>query len=190
MKKVIERLGQQLNRATLRERVRRILLEWAAGQIEVETLLVLDPTDFSKPYAEKMQYLARVRDGSRGQLRDGYWCCQVVGVRRDSAQVLPLYQELYSQRAPDFVSENEEILKAVEAVSQATGQRGIWVMDRGGDRQEVLERLLEGGRRFLVRQRGDRHLACGQGVHSGHQIASTCWLPYREAVVKQSGQGE
>ena len=40
-----------------------------------------------------MQYLARVRDGSRRQLRDGYRCCQVVGVRRDSAQVLPLYLE-------------------------------------------------------------------------------------------------
>ena len=86
MKKVIERLGRGLNRAGLREQVRKNLLEWAAGQIEGETLLVLDPTDISKPYAEKMQYLARVRDGSRKQLRDGYWCCQVVGVRRNSAR--------------------------------------------------------------------------------------------------------
>ena len=190
MKKVIERLGRGLHRAGLRERVRKNLLEWAAGQIESETLLVLDPTDISKPYAEKMQYLARVRDGSRKQLRDGYWCCQVVGVRRNSAQVLPLYQELYSQKAPDFVSENAEILKAVEAVSQATGKRGVWVMDRGGDRQEVLERLLEGGHGFLIRQRGDRHLVCGQGLRSGHELASRCRLPYRETVVKQSGQGE
>ena len=44
MKKVIERLGRGLHRAGLRERVRKNLLEWAAGQIESETLLVLDPT--------------------------------------------------------------------------------------------------------------------------------------------------
>ena len=86
---------------------------------------MVDPTDISKPYAEKMEDLARVRDGSKGELRDGYWCCQVVGVRRGSAQVLPLYQEPHSQKAPDFVSENEEIIKVVDSVSQATGRRGI-----------------------------------------------------------------
>jgi hypothetical protein len=50
-----------------------------------------------------MEYLARVRDGSDGVIRDGYWCRQVVAARRGSAEVLPLYQELYSQDAPDLV---------------------------------------------------------------------------------------
>lgn len=63
-------------------------------------------------------------------------------------------------------------------------------MDRGGDRQEVFGRLLKGGHHFLIRQRGDRHLVCGTGLHSGHQVASMRRLPYRETVVKQSGQGE
>ena len=191
MKKVIERLSRQLNRAGLRQRVRKNLLEWAAGQIEGGTLLVVDPTDISKPYAEKMEYLARVRDGSSGELREGYGCCQVVGVRRGSAQVLPLYQELYSQEAPDFfVSENQEILKAVNAVSQATGKRGIWVMDRGGDREEVLQPLLEGQHAFLIRQRGDRHLICGGSQPSGKQMASKCRLPYRETVIQETSKAE
>ena len=190
MKKVIERLSRQLNRAGLRQRVRKNLLEWAAGQIDEETLLVVDPTDIRKPYAEKMEYLARVRDGSSGELRDGYWCCQVVGVRRGSAQVLPLYQESYSQEAPDFVSENQEIHKAVAAVSQATGKQGIWVMDRGGDREEVLRFLLEGDHKLLIRQRGDRHLLCGRSPQSGHQIAAKCRLPYRETVIKETSKGE
>ena len=50
---------------------------------------MVDMTDISKRYARKMEYLARVRDGSRGKLRDGYWCCQVVaggaGQRRGDA---------------------------------------------------------------------------------------------------------
>ena len=190
MKKIVERLSRQLNRAGLRECVRKNRLEWAVGKIEEETLLVVDPTDISKPYAEKMEYLARVRDGSRGELRDGYWCCQVVGVRRGSAQVLPLYQELYSQKAPDFASENEEIIKAVEAVSQATGGRGIWVMDRGGDREEVLKPLLKGKHAFLIRQRGDRHLLCGRSQKSGEEIAAKCRLPYRETVIKETSEAE
>ena len=98
-------------------------MQLAAGRIDSQTLLVVDPIDISKPYAKKMQYLAPVRDGSEGRIRDGYWCCQVVGARCGSAQVLPLYQELYSQ-SPDFVSENDEILKAIRRVSGATGGAG------------------------------------------------------------------
>jgi len=132
MKKIIERLSRQLNRRRLRKRVRENLLDLGARCLGEDTLLLIDPTDISKPYARKMEYLARVKDGSEGGIRDGDWCCQVVAARRNSAEVLPLYQELYSQKAPDFESENEEILKAIEQVSIGTGGQGTWVMDRGG----------------------------------------------------------
>jgi hypothetical protein len=114
LKKIIDRLSRQLSRAGLRERVRENLLRLAAGRIGEETLLVIDPTDIGKRYARSMEYLARVRDGSEGVIRDGYGCWQVVAARRGSAEVPPLYQELYSQDAHDFDSENDEILKAVE----------------------------------------------------------------------------
>ena len=94
LKKVMARLSRQLNRKGLRERVRKNLLTLAAPRVGKETLLVVDLTDISKRYARKMEYLARVRDGSRGKLRDGYWCCQVVAVERGSAEVMPLDQEL------------------------------------------------------------------------------------------------
>ena len=48
-------------------------------------------------------------------------------MERDSPVVVPLYQALYSQRAPDFVSENDEILKACEAVWNATEGLGMVV---------------------------------------------------------------
>lgn len=190
MKKIIERLSRQLNRQGLREEVRKNLLELAAERIEPESLLVVDPTDISKAYAEKMEYLARVRDGSEGQVREGYWCCQVVGARRGSREVLPLYQELYSQEAPDFVSENEEILKAVTRVAEATEGRGIWVLDRGGDREEILKPLLEAEHGFIVRQRGDRHLLAGGSKRSVEEWAAKCARRYRETVVKETKEGE
>ena len=190
MKKVIERLGRQLNRAELREKVRVNLLRLAAKRIDQESLLVVDPTDISKPYASKMQYLARVRDGSDGGIRDGYWCCQVVATRRASREVLPLYQELYSQKAPDFDSENEEILKAIEKVSSETGGEGTWVVDRGGDRKEIIVPLLRWKCRFLIRLRGDRHLVVRRGAKRVEEIAAQCRLPYRETVIKESQDDE
>ena len=57
---------------------------------------------------------------------------------------------MYSQKARDFDSENEEILKAIETVSRGTGGRGTWVMDRGGDRREILALLLRCGALVLL----------------------------------------
>lgn len=190
MKKIIERLSRQLKRSGLREQVTENMLDMASSRIDKETLLVIDPTDISKPYARKMEYLARVRDGSSGAIREGYWCCQVVAARRGSAEVLPLYQELYSQKAADFESENDEILKAIERVGSRTGGRGTWVIDRGGDRKEIIEPLLRWNCPFLIRLRGDRHLIVRRTPRRAEEIAERCRLPYRETIVKETTEGE
>ena len=79
-----------------------------------------------------MEYLATVRDGSEdGQLVNGYWTTQVIAAKLGKNQVLPLYQELYSQKAPEFRSENEQVIKAMDMVGQSCHNRGIWVIDRG-----------------------------------------------------------
>lgn len=44
------------------------LIEQAAPRIEDDTLLVLDLSDMTKKYAEKMVNLGRVRDGSEKDL--------------------------------------------------------------------------------------------------------------------------
>jgi len=190
LKKIIERLGRQLERRGLRQQVRENLLTLAAPRVTTNTLLVVDPTDLSKRYARSMEYLARVRDGSEGKLANGYWCLEVVAVQRGTAQVIPLYQELYSQAAPDFLSENQEILGAIEAVSQAVGGRGIWVMDRGGDREELLKPLLQSGKAFLIRQRGDRHLIWRRSAQTVEATAARCRRPYRQTIIKQTGEQE
>ena len=41
-----------------------------AGRIGERTLLILDLSDIAKPYAEKMEHLARMRDGSTGAIAD------------------------------------------------------------------------------------------------------------------------
>jgi hypothetical protein len=83
-----------------------------------------------------MQYLSKVRDGSTGEITDGYWVCSVVGAEVEREDIIPLYQHLYSAAAPEFVSENAEILRCIETISSYIGENGIWMMDRGGDRGE------------------------------------------------------
>jgi len=190
LKKVIERLGRHLKRREVRERVEKNLLELGAERVGEETLLIVDPTDISKPHARRMEHLAQVRDGSTGKIGPGYWCCQVVGVERDSPDVIPLYQALYSQRAPDFVSENQEVKKATGAVLEATGGRGVVVIDRGGDRRELLEPLVREERAFVIRMRGDRHVEHRRRKQAVEEVAAGCRPRYRATVVREEGAKE
>ena len=128
-----------------------MLCRMAAARIQDLTLLILDLSDISKKYARRMEYLARVRDGSEDGLANGYWLLQIIGAESGKHMVLPLYNRLYSQRSPDHQSENIEILTAIETVSQATQGKGVWVMDRGGDRDKLLFPLIKSKRRFLIR---------------------------------------
>ena len=136
------RLSRNLGRPELRAHLGAAVLREGGARIGARTLLVLDISDIAKPYAEKMQYLARVRDGSTGDIVDGYWLCQVIGVENEAAAIVPLYSALYSQKAPDFQSENEQIKTAFSQVAAACEGRGVWVVDRGGDRGELYAPLL------------------------------------------------
>ncbi|MCZ6595720.1 MAG: transposase [Bacteroidetes bacterium] len=81
----------------------------------------------------------------------------VVGVSGCGDKIVPAYSELYSLES-ELTSENQKILKAISRISSALGRAGIWVMDRGCDRFELMYRLLRDSIYFVIRQRGDRHL--------------------------------
>jgi hypothetical protein len=131
-----------------------------------------------------MQFLGRVRDGSAHDFASGYWTLHVIGAQVGSSRMLPLYQRLWSSQAPDFVSENEEILAAVDAVRAHTKNRGVWVIDRGGDRINLFGPLLERNARFLVRLRGDRHLVYKGKTLLAGEVARGCTCTHRKRVVR------
>ena len=82
------------------------------------------------------------------------------------------------------MSENDEILRAVDAVRSHVGGRGVWVIDRGGDRINLFDPLLERDARFLVRLRGDRHLVHDGVALPARQIARGCRCTHRRAVTR------
>lgn len=102
----------------------------------------------------------------------------------------PLHLSLWSQGAPDFDSENERILHALDMVRSQINGRGIWVMDRGGDRENLLEPFLERTLRFIVRLVGNRNL-----VYKGHlvlaeKLAASCPMYYAETIIKEENGRE
>jgi hypothetical protein len=190
IKKSEERLSRQLAREGLAAILQDNLLAQATHRIKEDTLLIIDPSDITKKYARKMQYLATVRDGSEGQLAEGYWVCNVIGAELDHNGIIPLYQHLYSAQAPDFVSENDEILRSVDMISEHIGHLGIWVMDRGGDRSNLIEPLLDRKKRFLIRLVGDRHLIFARRSTLVSRLAQDCPCRYEKTIVKKEGNQE
>jgi hypothetical protein len=190
LKKTEERLSHHLAAPELGTRLQQQILADAAGKIHRDTLLVVDPTDIRKPYAQAMPHLATVRDGSTGQLVRGYWACVALACEPASRRVLPLMQQLWSAEAPDFESENAELLAMVDAIAAASQKRGIFVMDRGGDRIMLYKPLLERGLRFIVRLVGDRHLVVRGRNRLASDLARGVSMRYAETLVREAAGGE
>jgi hypothetical protein len=141
--KTEDRLSRNLRAVELETELTRQLAKMASQRITADTVLCLDLSDIRKEYAKKMEYLATVHDGSTGEMHPGYWLCDITGAEMNGSEIVPLYQKMYSAEAKEFVSENAEVLAGIDLVRSHTQGRGIWVVDRGGDRKKLLEPLLD-----------------------------------------------
>jgi hypothetical protein len=100
------------------------------------------------------------------------------------------YQRLFSAEAQDFTSENAEVLAAVDLIRAHTQGRGIWTIDRGGDRKKLLEPLLDRGERFVIRSAGKRTAIDRRHLQgSVAEVAGRCRLRHQARIIKiQDGQ--
>ena len=102
----------------------------------------------------------------------------------------PLHLRLWSAEAPDFVSENHQILEVIDTVRAATDGRGVYVIDRGGDRMELFGPFLDRKMLFIVRQVGDRHLLFRGARRAVRDLAHGCIMRYAERLVRETEEGE
>lgn len=190
LKKTEERLGHHLQASGLWEQINEALAEEAAGRVKSDTLIIVDISDIQKAYARRMPYLANVRDGDTGEIGPGYWSGIAVACEPESRHVIPLHQRLWSAEAPDFISENAQLLQIVGTICSKTKGRGIYVLDRGGDRIELYNGLLDNGLRFIVRLVGDRNLRFGRRLMLAEEIAQECPMHYAETIIREESGKE
>jgi len=183
-KKTTERLGRHLGREGLWEEVSESLLKHQRYYLHRCRYIVLDLSDISKRYAEKMEGLGRVHDGSKDEITNGYWLLNTVGVDSEGDLLVPAYSELYSHNA-EVTSENRKILKSIDRVSKYSDSESIYVIDRGGDRRELINPLLSEGKNFIIRQVGNRHLYYRGKKMEEKKISRKVKLSYRFEVFKR-----
>ncbi len=128
--------------------------------IKDDTPIILDLSDIAKPLAKKMDYLATVRDGSTGELVNGYWLVELYA-SLSRKNPIPILMEPFSHREPCSAGQNPVVLEAVDKIFKLTGKRGVLVIDRGFDGYVMFEEWLNNKYGFVARLVGNRHLLRG-----------------------------
>jgi len=190
LKKTEERLSRNLKEPGLDLKLNEIVAQSAASRIEKNSLIIVDPTDIRKEYAKSMPFLARIRDGSRKEMANGYSGCMAIACQPGERTMIPLHLRMWSSEAPDFVSENHQILDVIRTISEACEKRGIYVIDRGADRKNLIEPIIDKRNRFIIRLVGNRNLRFGNGIFLAENIAGGCQCPHIEHIVKETADGE
>lgn len=164
LKKTAGRLSRHLGKENLWSDLLKGHLAVHRRELSGCEYLIGDISDISKTYATCMDGLERVHDGSKGEVANGYWLMNLVGVDSSGDRMIPAYSELYALKHTDELlsSENSKILSSIDSVQDILGKDQIFVFDRGGDRRVLLEAFLKERRHFIIRQTGTRDLHTGK----------------------------
>ena len=103
--------------------------------------------------------------------------------------MVPLHLRMWSSEAPDFISENHQISEVIRTISESSEKRGIFVIDRGGDRHKLIHPHLNQGNRFIIRLVGNRNLQFGKQAFLAENIAAGCETRHVEHIVKETREG-
>ena len=156
LKKTIERLSRNLHSFREGERLLGNYMEKMKGVVSEKTILVFDGSDIAKPCSPTMEYISKVYDGSTGKLADGYLTLGVTALTPDRKMPICVYTKVYSASEPGFISEDDEVLQALDFVSGHFKKRNIRVFDRGYDANVYYERLIERDEAFVIRAKKNR----------------------------------
>jgi len=75
-------------------------------------------------------------------------------------------------------------MQVIDTIRGPTQGRGIYVMDRGGDRMELFNPLLDRKLRFIFRLVGNRNLVWRGRERLAAEIARDCAMHFAESVIK------
>ena len=187
MKKAGDRLCMHLNDKRIEEALHNFIAGKVAKRVRKDTLIIVDPSDIQKPYARQMDFLSKAWDGSKGDVGSnlGYYGCMAVACENGGRRPMPMHLRLWSPDAPGFTSENDELEKVFGIIIAATGGRGIFIYDRGGDNIEFYRYFLEKNVDFIVRLKS-RYVFSWKRKVTCEELAEQCPTRYSDVITFDS----
>jgi hypothetical protein len=151
LKKTIDRLSRNLSRFSDGDRIFDNYVKKVKSCFNNRSILVVDDGDITKPYGIKMEGIQMVRDGSTKTTRLGYWMTTVTALTEEQKSPIGVYTRVYSAAEADFISAEEETMKALRYLSKRFKKSNIRVFDRGYDANKYFEYLTKKKEKFVIR---------------------------------------
>jgi hypothetical protein len=182
-KKTQERLIYHLDKADLSIRLSQELLQKQSHRLKQDSLIIVDPSDIVKQYAETMEGLSKVRDGNDGKWKSGYDALDIVGVNRDGndISILPMHSQLHS-KAIDIDTMKNMLFDRIVDIIVHSNNKGIFVFDRQYDDRKVIKELHSHEASYIIRMKNNRDVYSYGKKQNIDELARSTKLRYRFKV--------
>jgi len=160
VKKTAERCYRNLRHRNLHERLSAQIIEQQCRHFDNETLIIVDESDIVKSKATRMEGLNIVRDGSTGTHdRLGYDLLNIVAYRKQNNgyKMLPVSSDLFSDSLETDTLSNI-LYDRIDEITISSGNKGVFVFDRGFDSRELISHLVNNENSFIIRGVGKRNV--------------------------------
>ena len=165
LKKTIDRLSRNLREFMDGSKLFTNYIRKIKSIISDKTILIVDDSDITKPCSSKLESLGTVRDGSTGKLGIGYHTIGVTALTPGEKQPIGVYTRVYSANENDFISADEETLKALRFLGKHFKKKNIRAFDRGYDANIYFEHLIDNKESFIIRAKKTRNVYKGKRIN-------------------------
>ena len=111
-----------------------------------------------------LTHLDLIKDGSTGEYINGYKMVEVAALTRNEKLPIPIYSNLYSSKDEDFISQNDECLRALRYIKNQFCNMGVYALDRGFDDEKYLKYFSDNNLSFVIRMTVKRNVTvCKSG---------------------------
>ena len=96
-------------------------------------MIVIDNSDIAKPASRKLEALSEIRDGSTGEITQGYLTIEAAVLSESGKMPLPVYEKVFSAAEEGVETETYENLSSLGSLSENFSPNSGRTLDRGID---------------------------------------------------------
>jgi hypothetical protein len=177
-----KRLSRNLDDLDLSRTLSEALLKLGAASVKADTRLIVHIYELKKKYACKIEYLPSADTDDNSCFK----VCEILASDPGSDTYIPLLASVWSEHAPDYQSEVDEVKKALRKVLNATNKRGILYIDDRSISHELLKSIvLEPDFNFIaILNNTDMEVLHGRECVSAVTLAQNANTQYGKIVFK------
>lgn len=159
IKKTIDRLSNNLRSFGDKDSLMHNYLSLVNRHVKEDyAVLIIDNSDIAKPASKKLEALSEIRDGSTGEITQGYLTIEAAVLSEKGKMPLPVYEKVFSATENGFISETHENLCCLQSLSENFSSRCVRTLDRGFDANDYYRYFLKRGERFVIRAKKNRNV--------------------------------